>query len=93
MTLIKASLFERFIVVYSSEICDAALDNIGEYHLSHGRLATLVQARGDKNRLCAVVAESELLDYVEQGKSFEKRSLLRVAEDGEIALYNLVYQK
>lgn len=78
---IRGSLNERFIIVYSSGICDFDLDELKSCHINSQCIATLLHR---ENRLCAVMCEEEVSDYLVKGVSFEKEILLAIGECCEI---------
>ena len=82
---IKGSLTERFVVVYSCNACELDLDELERQHKESQCTATIAIV---ENKLCAVVTETEIFDYMQAPQSFEIETLSSVAQDGELNLYN-----
>ena len=80
---IKGSLCERFLLVYSKEITLYDLEAVVEHHLKSQGVATILQKN---KRLCAVLCEEEVFEYLEKSATFEKDALLRACQDMEITL-------
>ena len=81
---IKGSLTERFVVVYSCGACELDLDELEREHKESQCTATIAIV---ENKMCAVVLEEEIFDYMSNTQSFERETLLRVGQDGELTLY------
>lgn len=80
---IKGSLTSRFFLVYSTMNCD--LEKAEELHEEGQELATLII---EDNILKGALLEPEIFDYIEPSLSLEKEIFLRVAQRGEMLLYN-----
>lgn len=80
---IRGSLLDSFIIVYSKEACSFDLDMLKSRHRENQCVATLLQR---DNRLCAVVCEREIMDYLNAGESFEREILQRIGQDSEISI-------
>ena len=82
---IRGSLSQRFIVAYSSDVFEIDLDALVANHRENQCIATIATVN---NKLCAVVVETEIFDYMQRPQSFEAETLATVAQDGELTLYN-----
>ena len=84
LSKIKGSLNSRFFLVYSDDIACFDLDNIIKHHSSTQVCATLIEK---DNKLCALLLESEIFDYLSCFVSLEREALERIAQDGEMQIY------
>ena len=82
---IRGSLKERFMMAYSSDVFEIDLDALEACHRENQCIATIATVN---NKLCAVVVETEIFDYMQRPQSFEAETLATVAQDGELTLYN-----
>ena len=81
---IQGSINDRFFVVYSMDITNFDIEKIINSHKSNQKIATLVE---HNKAMCAMLFESEVLDYTRQGKSLEREVLLRIGEEEELSIY------
>ena len=81
---IKGSLKGRFFLVYSDAIINFDIDEIIKQHLSRQVCTTLVEK---DSKLCALLLENEIFDYLSCFASLENEALKRMAQDGEMLIY------
>ena len=60
LSKIKGSITERFLIVYSDDICNYDLDLILNQHFETQKTITAIQS---KNKLIALACENEIYDY------------------------------
>ena len=82
---VKGSLTEGFLVVYSTEITKFNLKEVEKSHRNSTLLSTLLVSQ---NKTVAAFFETEIFDYMEEKKHFEREVIPRVFEDGEVQIYN-----
>ena len=81
---IQGSIKDSFFIVYSSDINNFDIEKIIISHKSNQKIATLVE---HNKSMCAILLESEALDYTRHGKSLEREALLRIGEEEELLIY------
>ena len=78
---IRGSLTERFLIVYSEEICKFDIKNAEKQHKSSTLLSTLLS---NEIKTVGAIFETEIFDYMAEEKHFEREIIPRVFEDGEV---------
>ena len=79
---IKGSLTEKFLIVYSGDICFFDLDESLKNHNQKQATATLIQKSA---HMCAAICEREVFDYLtKENENFERELLLKIGQDGEL---------
>ncbi|MBQ8840569.1 MAG: hypothetical protein IJ004_04550 [Clostridia bacterium] len=78
------SSLDKFILVYSKNVCNMDLDNLlYTYHIELP-IATLGIYSG---KMVVAIFDKELFDYFDDARSLEKDVLERIGEDMELAIY------
>ncbi len=80
---INGSLTSRFFLVFSP--IKYSLEKIEELHKESQELATLII---ENKKLAGAILEPEIFDYMDNSLSLEKEIFLKVAQDGELQVYN-----
>jgi NDP-sugar pyrophosphorylase family protein len=87
LNLIKGSINDTFLLVYSCEVCKFDLNDAHFYHKSSDNVATLLT----NNRITAgIFLDSGITDYMIEPCHFERVLLKRIFEDGEAGVYNIL---
>lgn len=84
LSKIKGSLNSSFFLVYSDGVIYFDLDDIINCHRNAQGCVTLIEK---DSKICALLLESEIFDYLPCFSSLEREALERVAQDGEMQFY------
>ena len=90
LDLIKGSLNDTFLLVYSDEVSNFDINDAHYYHKSNEKLATLLSS----DKLTAgIFLENDDFDYMIEPNHFEKVIIKRLFEDDEALVYSaLTYE-
>lgn len=90
LDLIRGSLENTFLLVYSERVSEFDINDAHFYHKSSGTVATLLS----NDKLTAgIFLESDIFDYMIVPSHFERVILKRIFEDNEANIYNaLTYE-
>lgn len=80
---IKGSVKDKFVIVYSNDICYFDFDSLINFHNDSQKTVTILQIN---NKLSSIICENEVFDYFHLSDMFECDIIKRLGEEGEIAL-------
>lgn len=90
LDLIRGSLDDTFLLVYSGEVCNFDINDAHYYHKTTSNIATLLS---NEKITSAIFLENGIFDYMIEPNHFEKVILKRIFQDGEASVYNaLTYE-
>ncbi len=90
LDLIRGSLDDTFLLVYSSQLCDFDINDAHYYHKTSTKIATLLS---NEKLTSGIFLENDIFDYMIEPRHFERVILKRIFEDDEASVYNaLTYE-
>lgn len=87
LDLIKGSLNDTFLLVYSSLISAFDVNDAHYYHKTSSKIATLLS---NEKQTSGIFLESDIFDYMIEPCNFERVILKRIFEDDEASVYNIL---